>query len=221
MSTEGEIFHKKVYWINNTDFYKQPYLRLEKCAKIVNHIARGREYDLLDLGCGPATLAKLLQKNINYHGIDIAVHEPVPNLIERDLVENEIEFRGKRFDIIVAAGFFEYIGDFQNNKLMEIRRILNEDGRFIATYSNFSHSHMLLTHPPYNNIMSIGEFKRSLELYFTVLRFFPSSHNWICSEPRRRWLKQINMYINFNIPLISPRLAVNYFFICSQKQKNP
>jgi hypothetical protein len=31
----------------------------------------------------------------------------------------------------------------------------------------------------------------------------------------RRLLRAINMHVNMNIPVISPKLAVEYFFICS------
>ena len=44
----------------------------------------------------------LLRPNIQYHGIDIAIHDPAPNLIEADFLEVPIQFGDKHFDIILA-----------------------------------------------------------------------------------------------------------------------
>jgi hypothetical protein len=46
-------------------------------------------------------------------------------------------------------------------------------------------------------------------------RFFPTSHNWNHSEPRRKLAQAVNMHINANVPFISRALAVEYFFVCS------
>jgi predicted TPR repeat methyltransferase len=137
MKTQTDVFWGRDFWTEENLRYSQPHFRLEKCARIVNTLSRGKECDLLDVGCGPATLARLLRKNINYHGIDIAIHTPASNLIEADLVENEIAFKGKSFDIIVAAGFFEYLGDLQDCKLLEIAHILKQHGTFIASCHQF------------------------------------------------------------------------------------
>jgi hypothetical protein len=64
----------------------------------------------------------------------------------------------------------------------------------------------------------IGDFQRSLSQHFSIDRFFPASHNWKQGAPNRKLSRAINMQINMNIPLISPLLAVEYFFICSSRQ---
>lgn len=217
MQTINNVFLNRDYWINNTEFYQYPYLRLEKCATLVNSIAQGREIDLLDIGCGPATLAKLLGENIHYYGIDIAIHTPAENLIEMDLIEGEIEFDDRQFDIVVAAGLFEYLGKFQRQKLSEIQKLLKANGKLIATYTNFSHVHPPQQEPTYNNVMTIQDFRDDLEIFFRIEKSFPSSHNWIRREPGRKWSKKLSMMLNFDIPYISHRLANNYFFICSHK----
>jgi len=211
-----EVYLKKDYWLVSSDLYKTRYLRLEKCARIVNRLAGSREVDLLDVGCGPATLGRLLRGNIHYHGIDMAIPEPSPNLIEMDLTQQEIRFRDQRFDLIVAAGLFEYLGEFHRQKLEEIRSLLKDDGKFIVTYTNFAHIHPPLEEPPYNNVMSIPQFRANLELFFEVDRFFPASHNWRRYEPRRKWVYALNMMVSARIPLFSERFANNYFFICSR-----
>ena len=112
---------------------------MEKAARLINKLARGQERTLLDVGCGPATLRSLLEPNIQYHGIDIAIHDPAPNLIEADFLEAPIKFDDKRFDIILAQGVFEYVGNFQSQKFAEIAQLLNEDGIFVVSYVNFDH----------------------------------------------------------------------------------
>ncbi len=207
----------KEYWVNENLLYLQPYFRLEKCARIVNGLAGGQACDLLDVGCGPATLSRLLDRQINYFGIDIAVHNPSPNLMEMDFARNEIGFGGRQFDIVVAAGVFEYMGDRQDAKLAEIGRLLKKGGKFVVTYTNFSHLHRIVDYEPYNNIQPLGRFRASLASHFRIDRWFASSHNWQCTEPRRRILKAVQMPLSLYVPLISPLLAVNYFFICSLK----
>ncbi len=218
MQRAPNVFNDREFWLKENIRYSQPYFRLEKCAKIVNALSHSKTCDVLDVGCGPATLARLLQKNINYYGIDIAIHSPAVNLLEVDFAENEIKFGDKRFDIVVAAGVFEYLGGRQKKKFSEIRSLLSKDGKFIVTYTNFSHiNDRLIDHSIYNNVQPIKVFKRDLESYFRVDKWFPSSHNWHCSEPRRNFLKRIQMPLNRGIPIITPLLAVNFFFICSLK----
>lgn len=214
MKSTVKEFQSQLWWQHEGLIYFQLHYRLVKCARIVNSLAGGRECDLLDVGCGPATLSHLLQNNIHYYGIDIKLHDPTPNLLEMDLTKNEINFQNKSFDLIVAQGLFEYIGEFQNKKFSEIKRNLKVNGKFITTYYNFSHIHSQI-YPIYNNIMTLKDFRKDLSSVFRIERSFPSSHNWIGTEPRRAWLKKLQMHLYVNIPFISPLLGVEYFFICS------
>ena len=211
------IYYKRDFWADENLKYRQPHFRLEKAARLVNRVANGRECDLLDVGCGPAALIHLLDPNIHYCGIDIAIQEPSPKLIEADFVEGPIKFNDKRFDIIVAQGVFEYIGNVQGQKLSEIRDLLNEGGTFIATYVNFDHRNKNI-YWPYNNIQSFSVFYQSLAQFFQVDRYFPTSHRWHHDEPRDRLIWAVQKHINLNIPLISRLFGVEYFFICSKKQ---
>ena len=217
MEAAGVKYHKRDFWIEENQQYVEPHFRLTKAARIVNRISRGRECDLLDVGCGPATLARLLDKNITYYGIDIALHGSAANLIETDFVEGPINFDDKRFDIVVAQGVFEYIGSVQAQKFREIAHLLKAGGKFVASYVNFDHREKTI-YWPYNNVQSFGDFRRGLEQCFSIDRFFPTSHRWHHHEPNRRFMKAIQMQINFNIPFISRRLAVEYFFVCSARQ---
>jgi len=217
MPTLDTNYYKRDFWIEENLLYVRPHYRLEKCARLVNRIAGDRQCDLLDVGCGPATLSKLLRRNIHYYGIDLALHERAPNLIQTDFLENEIGFDGRHFDFVIAQGVFEYAGRFQSQKFSEIERILNPGGRFIVSYVNFDHIRRRVL-PIYNNIQSIAEFKKSLSRFFVIESFFPTSHHWRHKEPGRKITQRIQMRINANIPFLSPRLAVQYFFICSVDQ---
>jgi SAM-dependent methyltransferase len=213
----GNMLYKKDFWSKENLQYSRPHYRLEKSARIINRIARGRRrHTLLDVGCGGAALRPLIRPNIEYYGIDIAIHDPAPNLIEADFLEAPIPFAGKRFDIVIAQGVFEYVGDFQPRIFSEIARLLNNGGVFIGSYVNFDH-HDRFIYWPYSNVQSLDEFKRSLAQNFQIRRFFPTSHNWNHSEPSRKLTRAANMYINANVPFISRALAVEYFFVCSPR----
>jgi SAM-dependent methyltransferase len=209
-------YHKGDFWRKENLNYGRPHYRLEKSARIVNGLAGTSECSLLDVGCGPAALARLLNSNIKYHGIDIAIQDSAaPNLMEADLLETPIRFGEKRFDIVLAQGFFEYAGGYQPQKLAEIARLLNVNGRFVVSYVNFGHRNREI-YWLYNNVQPLDSFRESLSRYFKVNRYFPTSHNWGHAEPNRRFIKTVNMHINMRIPVISPILGVEYFFICSR-----
>ena len=106
MSDVATKYYKRDFWIKENETSVQPHFRLEKSARIINEISRGRECDLLDIGCGPATLMRLLRENVHYHGIDIAIHNPAPNLVQTDFLENPIRFRDQHFDIPRGAKEF-------------------------------------------------------------------------------------------------------------------
>lgn len=209
-------YYKRDFWSQENLKFSQPHYRLEKSARIIRRIAHGKECTLLDVGCGPAALMRLLPPSIQYYGIDMAIHEPAPNLIEADILKTPISFAGKRFDIIIAQGVFEYLGEFQSQKLAEIAALLNENGIFIVSYWNYGHrnKHVYWAH---SNVQSLDDFRNDLACYFNIDRFFPSSHNWQHSSPNRKLNTAINMHMNMNIPIVSPILAVEYFFLCSAR----
>jgi len=208
--------YKRDFWIEENQKHIPAHYRLQKSARIINAIAGGAERDLLDVGCGPATLGRLLQPNIRYHGIDIAIHDPAPNLIESDILKKPIRFADQRFDIVAALGLFEYVGASQDEKFGEIAEIMNERGRFVLTYTNFGHrdKHVF---EAFSNVRPPDEFRASLARHFTIDRCFPTSYNWHGGQPAKALLKAANMNVKANIPVIGPKLAVEYFFICSPR----
>ena len=200
-------YYQREFWAKENLNYARPHHRLEKSARIINKLARGEKRDLLDVGCGPATLRRLLDSNIHYHGLDIAIQDPAPNLLQANLLETPIGFDNKQFDIIVAQGFFEYIGEHQDQKLAEISNILSNDGMLMLSYTNFAHRGRNI-HWPFNNIQTMGEFRRSVAQHFRIRRFIPTAHNWNHTEPTRKLIKAANMHFDVSIPLVSPALAV-------------
>jgi SAM-dependent methyltransferase len=211
-----DTLYKKDFWSEENLKYNRAHYRLEKSALVINKLARDKECTLLDVGCGPAALKRLLRPNIQYYGIDIAIHDPSPNLIEADFLENPLKFGDKRFDIVVAQGVFEYVGNLQSQKFAEIARLLNEDGIFLVSYVNFNHRKKEV-YWPYSNVQPIGHFRRSLSQHFTIRRCFPTSYNWNHWDPGRKVLRAVNIHVNVNIPVVGPILGVQYFFVCSAR----
>src|SRR5580693_8966805 len=93
-------YHKRDFWSKENLKFAQSHFRMEKAARMINAMTRGEESNLLDVGCGPAALRDLLDENIQYYGIDIAIHDPAPNLIEADLLNAPIKFGDMLFDIV-------------------------------------------------------------------------------------------------------------------------
>lgn len=217
MTESVETYRGRDYWIEEGKLYAEPSFRLRKCAKVVNELAGDRSCTLLDVGCGPAALRPLLNRNVTYYGMDIAIHQPAGYLRELDFSQNRIDFDGMRFDFITAMGFFEYMGQHQNQKFAEIRDILSDDGQFIMTYINFGHYRRQVW-PNYNNVQSIAEMTCSLEQFFHVERRFPASHHWRQKQPGKNSLPGLQMHLNFNIPIFSKMFAVEYMFICSKRK---
>lgn len=208
--------YKRDFWATENREFTEPHFRLLKVGRMVREMVGEQECDLLDLGCGPSTFASLVPENVRYHGIDIAIQDPAPNLIEMDLLETAIDFRGMKFDLVLAQGLFEYLGDRQREKFAEIRTLLKDDGKFVVTYTNFAHRKKIVYHA-YSNVQAPGVFRRDLERYFTIDRAVPGAYNWNHTLPARRLMKKAQSRFYPNIPLLSPILAVDYFYICSPR----
>jgi cyclopropane fatty-acyl-phospholipid synthase-like methyltransferase len=208
--------YKRDFWGTENLRFIEPHLRMVKVARIARSLAGGRQCDLLDVGCGPAALAGLLPDNVRYHGIDIAIQQPAPNLVEMDILESPISFRGMKFDLVVAQGIFEYCGEYQSQKFAEIKELLKDDGKFVVTYMNFTHRKKR-NYGPYSNVQSPEDFSRDLARDFVIGRSFPGAHNWNHSLPNRKILKIVQLHLNVNVPVLSPMLAVDHFYICSPR----
>jgi SAM-dependent methyltransferase len=213
-AAEAAQYYKRDFWSQQAYKFSQPWYRLDKLMKLIMKVAPAGKCALLDVGCGPATLGRLLPPRIQYYGIDLAISEPAPNLHEADLLESRIEFDGKRFDLVVAQGLFEYLADAQSQKFSEIAEIMKDNGKFILTYTNFGHRNKVI-YQAFSNVQPIAAFRRDLARYFAIERYFPVAHNWKHGHPSRKLVKAVNMRMNTNIPVLSPALAIEYFFVCA------
>jgi SAM-dependent methyltransferase len=215
-SNARSVLYKKDFWRTENLNYSKPHRRMEKVARTVNSLADGKDCRLLDVGCGPATLASLLQPNIHYYGVDIAIQKPAPNLLEADLLETSIAFGDRRFDIIVAQGFFEYVGNSQSVKLAEIAGLLGDGGTFITSYVNFDHRDRYI-YEPYSNVQPFARFRASVEEHFAVQRVIPTSYNWHHHESDRKVVTALGLHTDRNIPVVGARLAVQYILVCTAR----
>lgn len=207
------VYYDRGFWGEENQKYSSPHYRLEKCARLVNDVAGSHNADLLDVGCGPGTLRRFLRPNVRYHGIDIALSHPGPNMVEADITKDSIRCGDQRFDIVVAQGLWEYMGEHQDRKLSEIAGLLRPNGALITSYVNFGHRSRNV-YRVYNNVQPLDEFRRNLEQHFTIERYLPTSHNWPHQEPNRAWLRALNMRFNLRVPYLTRWLAVEYFFVC-------
>ena len=214
---KGDVkYYKKDFWSTENLNYSAPHFRMRKLARTVSKLVGNRECDLLDVGCGPGAMQRLMPANVHYYGIDISIPEPAENLLELDILENSIGFRGMTFDLVVAQGMFEYVGEYQSQKFAEISKVLNADGKFVLTYQNFDHRHREI-YWPYSNVQRPADFVADLGRFFSIERSFPVSHNWNHSQPRRTLMKMAQAHLNANVPVISPILAVDYLYVCSPR----
>jgi SAM-dependent methyltransferase len=216
MAMSGAAYYQRDFWSKENLKFSQPHFRMDKAARIIRRIAGGREADLLDIGCGPAALSRLLPPSLHYYGIDMAIQKPAPYLLESDIMTEPIAFGGRHFDIIVAQGVFEYLPGVQDQKFAEIAAILKPGGTFLVTYWNYAHRNTMVYHA-HTNVQPIGDFLASLARHFRVDRSFPASHNWYHGAPSMAFNKALNMRLNVNIPVLSPLLAVEYFALCSPR----
>jgi cyclopropane fatty-acyl-phospholipid synthase-like methyltransferase len=213
MTNAPRAVYKRDFWADENTKYARPHHRMQKVARLVNRLAAGRDCRLLDVGCGPATLGRLLAPNIDYYGIDIAIQEPSPNLKECDVLQEPISSEAAPFDLVVAQGLFEYLADRRSRKFAEISDLLTPDGTFIVSYVNFDHRSPNY-YWPYSCIQPPAQFRDSLAEHFTVEKQIPTSHNWNHSEPERWFVRVPNMHLNVNIPVLTNWLGVEYIYIC-------
>jgi cyclopropane fatty-acyl-phospholipid synthase-like methyltransferase len=211
-------YYKRDFWRDENLKFVQPHYRMQKVARLVRSIAQDKGCTLLDVGCGPATLRSLLPANIDYYGIDMAIHDPAPNLLEADIIKEPVRFGDRRFDIIVAQGVFEYLGGVQSQKFAEIAGLVNHGGTFLVSYWNYAHRNPNV-YWAHNNVQPIEQFRADLERYFYIERSFPASHNWYHGAPSWKVNKLVNLHLNYTVPFVSEKLAVEYFLLCSPRSQ--
>lgn len=216
LSLDEIRYYKRDFWgVENLKFAK-PHFRMLRAAEVVREIAGSRECDLLDVGCGPAAVERLLPANVHYYGIDIAIQDSAPNLMEMDITESPIDFEGRQFDIILMQGVFEYLGTYQEKKFAELRELLKPGGKFVVTYTNFAHRKKLI-YGYYSNIQPPGEFRRELCKYFIVEQCFPTAYNWNHTYPTKQLVTSLESRLRVNVPVIGAKLAMDHLYVCAAR----
>ena len=98
---------------------------------------------MLDVGCGPAPLRDIVPRHIEYFGIDIAtsviaaMRDPA-HFEAVDLDERQEAFGGRRFDLVVCSGVFEYINRRQAF-IDFLKRKVRPGGWLIMSFTNHQH----------------------------------------------------------------------------------
>jgi SAM-dependent methyltransferase len=151
---------------------------------------------------------------VHYHGIDISIPEPAENLLEADILQAPIDFKGMKFDLVVAQGLFEYVGEYQSEKFAEIAAVLKDKGKFVLTYQNFDHRQREI-YWPYSNVQRPVDFRMDLRRFFKIERRFAVAHNWNHGHPKRPLIAGLQEHLSIYVPVISPKLAIDYLYICS------
>ena len=59
------------------------------------------------------------------------------------------------------------------------------------------------------------DFRIDLRRFFKIERRFAAAHNWNHGHPRRPLIAGLQDHLNIYVPVISPKLAIDYVYICS------
>jgi SAM-dependent methyltransferase len=127
------------HWNERAKALDIPHARLRIIAREIAALP-GPPATLLDIGCGAATLRKLLPESIEYFGVDIAddvipVGTDPEHFVVADLNVEDDCFPGRTFDVVVASGAFEYVRD-PERFLHLVTRKLAPGGFFVISYLN-------------------------------------------------------------------------------------
>lgn len=149
--SDGSVFwikpaseEKLAYWENETQKYQEPHLRLKRLTGEINRLplAAGA---VLDLGCGPGTLGRLIDRSrFKYFGVDVFKQELATGVygqfdLDHDTWE-QFPFR-RRFDVVVISGVLEYLSPVRIKELLQFIRqtLAAPETAIIVTYTNFEH----------------------------------------------------------------------------------
>lgn len=134
----------------NSDFYsylEQPE-NMTRYTLSLDFLDRcfNKKYDVLDVGCGNAAIAKYVSNKCMYEGVDHSRSAidyckslyPVYNFYTDD-IENFIKNSNKRYDVIIMCGFLFHTVDKEdltkkNDEVIVltcIKNLLKEDGYFV------------------------------------------------------------------------------------------
>ena len=117
----------------------------KKRISVVRTFLKG---DVLDLGCGSASIIQFLNKNQNYVGIeydnrcveDLKRKYPTYNFYTRDLEKDKLNIKGFKFDTILMIAVIEHLAH-PDNIISECRKYLKPNSSlFITTPTSFGNN---------------------------------------------------------------------------------
>jgi len=209
------------YWNKRIWNFDQLHPRLFLIRNLIDTILKPGS-QLLDVGCGAATLRRILQHDIEYFGVDIAsdviesFHDPV-HFEAIDFNLNPECFSGRKFDIVVCSGVFEYVQ--QPDRFIEfLGQKLADTGHLILTCTNRQH-HLSVRKwlrggfddnpDPHSNLLTIPQTMHLLAAYgFKILR-----HIAITNKGKRQLPVLHRFYqFPFNLPFRQ------YIFLCKREK---
>jgi len=171
------------YWNSRSPEFDGIHPRLQLIGELVASIPGIAT--MLDVGCGPAAVRRVIPSTIEYFGVDIASdviaaqHDP-EHFEVIDLDGDARCFGERRFDLILCSGVFEYIQRTQPF-MQFLRRKSAPDGHLIFSFTNHQHHkdglHWLLGNysgykDPHVNFMLVPEVQRLLaQSGWEVLRY--------------------------------------------------
>lgn len=207
---------KASYWAVETKKYETPHRRLKRLADELNRLplSAGK---VLDLGCGPGTLGRLLDRSrLAYAGVDVFPQPDFGGRYGQFDLENgpwsDFPF-AEKFDAIVLSGVMEYLSAQRLAELFRFikQNLLKPDGIILASYTNFDHyaRQALTYHPAWTTVWSIKQLTEFwLSAGYQVVRKYPSyyfvfnrrvySPRWWLGWLSRRFGRQIIFSLKTN-----------------------
>lgn len=109
-----------------------------KNRAILEALAGRETASVLDLGCGRGEYARfLMEEGFNVVSVDIekAADGGLPNFAVADAVR--LPFKENHFDLVFAFDVIEHVPDAES-AFIELKRVLRDDGRILASVPNDS-----------------------------------------------------------------------------------
>lgn len=137
--------NKKIFYDNKETEYarvdKEALIRYRRALKLSN-IQEGNI--ILDIGCKYAILRDLMNElrlDVDYYGVDISeevfkkIKEFDPSRFFQSDVSKSLPFGDNKFDLVFALEIMEHV-ESPTTMLLEIKRVLKEDGYLILSVPN-------------------------------------------------------------------------------------
>lgn len=129
------------YYDNKVKCYKPSKIRELKITELLP--INLKNLKILDTGCADGTFgAKLTKQGATVYGVDISplatkiAKKKLKDAFVVDLNNQKLPFSAKYFDLIIVSEVIEHLFN-PKNLLLEVKRVLKDNGRVILTTPNF------------------------------------------------------------------------------------